>query len=389
MKRSRERTFLDKLLHRIDRVNPDELQNYVQRMTREKGFLETIFNSLQEGILVLDPETTIIYVNHSVERLVGLNMEEAVGQPVGKYLRNVDWKKLVTSRQIVSRDLEISYPENRFLNLNLIPIDDGLEHPQSHIVILYDLTATRAKTRETIESERLNALTLLAAGVAHELGNPLNSINIHFQLMERELRKLDDPASMRVRESVEVVRSEIGRLDMIINQFLRAVRPTAPRLKLEQVNDIVKESVQFLQHEIADRDTILQIEYDTGIPPAMVDRDRLKQAFYNLIKNSIQAMNTGGILKISTSLTDTHIVVAFSDSGTGIAPEHLNRLNEPYFTTKPTGTGLGLLIVRRIIQEHGGELQLESHLGHGTTVRMLLPLSQPSLKMLSAGSSQK
>ena len=382
MKRARERTFLDKLLHRIDRVNPNELQNYLQRVTREKGFLETIFNSLQEGILVLDPDATIIYANHSVERLLGLNLEEAIGQPVGKHLRSLDWKKLLATRQVVSRDLEITYPENRYLNLNLVPLDDEAGSPPNYVVILYDLTATRAKTRETIESERLNALTLLAAGVAHELGNPLNSINIHFQLMERDLRKLETPLSARVRESVEVVRSEIGRLDMIINQFLRAVRPSAPRLKPEQVNDIVRESVQFLQLEIADRDMILETEYDSRLPLLMADRDRLKQAFYNLIKNAMQAMHTGGILHISTTLTNTHIIVAFADNGTGIAPENLNRLNEPYFTTKPTGSGLGLLIVRRIIQEHGGELQLESHLERGTTVRMLLPLAQPSLRML-------
>jgi PAS domain S-box-containing protein len=362
------------------------LQNYVQRVTREKGFLETIFNSLQEGILVLDQETSIVYLNHSVERLLGLNLEEAMGQPVGKYLRELEWKKLLKNRQVLSWDLEISYPESRYLNLNLVPIEEEAELPQNFVVILYDLTATRAKTRETIESERLNALTLLAAGVAHELGNPLNSINIHFQLMERDLRKIDGPVSVRIRESVEVVRSEIGRLDMIINQFLKAVRPTAPRLKLEQINDIVKESVQFLQHEIADRDVIFESEYDPNLPLAMADRDRLKQAFYNLVKNAIQAMNTGGILRVTTSQLDTHIVVAFSDNGAGIAPENLNRLNEPYFTTKPTGSGLGLLIVRRIIQEHGGELQLESHEGRGTTVRMLLPLAQPSLKMLPPSS---
>ena len=382
MKRSRERSFLDKLLNRIDRVNPNELQNYVQRVTREKGFLETIFNCLQEGILVLDEEATIVYANHSVERLIGLKVSEAVGESVLKHLRSLDWKALLSSRGVVSRDLEISYPENRYLNLNLVPIASEPGIAPNFVVILYDLTATRAKTRETVESERLNALTLLAAGVAHELGNPLNSINIHFQLMERDLRKLDNPVSLRVRESIEVVRSEISRLDMIINQFLRAVRPTAPHLKPEQINEVVKESVQFLRHEIKDRDMILETQYDSRLPLIMADRDRLKQAFYNLIKNALQAMNTGGILRISTGLTDTHLLVEFSDNGQGIAPEHLNRINEPYFTTKPTGSGLGLLIVRRIVQEHGGELQLESQQARGTTVRMLLPLAQRNLRML-------
>lgn len=385
MKRSRDRTFLDKLRHRIDRVNPDELQNYLQRLAQEKGFLETIFNSLQEGIVVLNSEAVIIYANHSVERLLGIPVEESVGQPMGKYLRTLDWAALLRGGKIVSRDLEVTYPENRYLNFNLVPLETEHDGPQSHVLLFYDLTATREQTRETVESERLNALTLLAAGVAHELGNPLNSINIHFQLMERDLRKVDGTIGTRVRESVDIVRGEIARLDLIINQFLRAVRPTAPNLQPEQINEILREAVQFLQPEIQDRDMIVETEFTAGLPLLSVDRDRLKQAFYNLIKNAVQAMPTGGILRVITELSDTHVIVIFADNGEGIAPENLNRMNEPYFTTKPTGTGLGLLIVRRIVQEHRGELQLESEQGRGTTVRLLLPRDAPSMRMLPSG----
>ena len=126
---------------------------------------------------------------------------------------------------------------------------------------------------------------------------------------------------------------------------------------------------------------------DPAAPALYVDRDQLKQAFYNLIKNALQAMRAGGILRISTERTDTHLVTTFSDNGSGIAPDKISRIFEPYFTTKPSGSGLGLLVVRRIVREHGGDLQLESHEGRGTTVRLLLPLPERRVRLLPATAS--
>jgi signal transduction histidine kinase len=228
---------------------------------------------------------------------------------------------------------------------------------------------------------------LLAAGVAHEIGNPLNSLNIHLQLIDREARKLDGAKGAELQESVEVARAEINRLDSIISQFLRAIRPTRPQLRPESINAIVEEAVRFLAPEIKNRDIVVEQELRSDLPLLELDRDQLKQAFYNVIKNSFEAMKSRGILRIRTDMDESHVIVRFTDTGGGISAENLSRVFEPYFTTKTSGTGLGLLIVRRIVREHGGEMSIESSEGKGLTLTIRLPHIDRRVRMLEAGDS--
>jgi signal transduction histidine kinase len=255
-------------------------------------------------------------------------------------------------------------------------------------MILRDITESRRSAQETIESERMNALTLLAAGVAHEIGNPLNSLHIHLQLMERKVRELNDSSKAELQDSIDVARSEIGRLDSIVTQFLRAIRPSRPQLHPESINVIVEEAVRFFAPEIRDRDVVVEQELRSDLPLLQIDRDQMKQAFYNVIKNSLEAMKRRGILRIHTDMDDKHVLVSFIDSGGGMSPEDLSRVFEPYFTTKPSGTGLGLLIVRRIVREHGGELSIESSQGKSLTLTIRLPYIDKRVRMLEAGNTK-
>ncbi len=379
--------FLSRLVSRLDRVGPEELQNYLQQLVRERGFLETIFNTLQEGILVLDAKGKITYLNDSIQRLLGFG-EEALGKEVGHYLRDTDWDwpRLLKERQVLNRELEVFYPEYRMLNFYHVPL---AKKELGSALIFHDITATAEETQERIESERLKAITLLAAGVAHELGNPLNSLHIHFQLIERDLRKLkaktEEGAVDPLLESVQVAQREIGRLDNIISQFLRALRPEGNERSAQQINDVVEESLNFLRPELDDRSILVEAELAKDLPPVEIDVTQLKQALYNLIKNSIQAMPSGGVLRVSTGRNDTHLLVSITDNGCGIDAETVARIFDPYFTTKQKGSGLGLFIVRRIIQQHGGELAIESEPGQGTTARIILPLTERRVRLLTAG----
>jgi len=383
-------TFLDKLIGRIDRIDPESLQSYMLKLVREKGFLETIFNAIEEGLIVTDARGRISYVNRAATELLGIPQASAVGAQVSKYLPDLNWEKISGAdreewKKMLSRELELFYPRRRLVHFYVMPLDGESEHPEGLVIILRDMTEARKETAATIESERLASVTLLAAGVAHEIGNPLNSLHIHLQLIDRELRGLPEDKRGKLKEYIKVARDEVNRLDAIVTQFLRAVRPQAPSLELGSINDVAREALGFLQQELKNRDILVEEELAPGLPQILYDRSQLKQAFFNVIRNAMQAMGKGGILHVSTGATSDHVVVAFRDTGGGISEQNLSKLFQPYFTTKLEGSGLGLMIVQRIVRDHGGQIEIESNVGKGTTVRILLPLRERRMRLLEAG----
>jgi two-component system, sporulation sensor kinase E len=384
-----KRGFLEKLIERIRLVQPGDVQNYLVEIAREKGFLETIFNTILEGVIVTDPAGRIIYLNRAASGFFGIAVEDSLGKPLGEVVRGLDIAETSGSNEVISRDLEVFYPQNRFLNFYIVPLisEDAHKELVGRAIILRDITQNRRVTQETIETERFSALTLLAAGVAHEIGNPLNSLDIHLQLMQRRIKKLPAKTREEFSESIQIARQEVARLDHIITQFLRAIGPQPLSTRLEDVNEVVEESVAFLDAELKNRDILVELELERSLVPMEIDRDQIKQALYNVIRNALQAMKSGGILRIRSGADETHQFISISDTGGGISPENISRVFEPYFTTKSDGSGLGLLIVRRIVRAHGGEVIIESQQNRGLTLTIRLPRADRRVRFLEQGAA--
>lgn len=379
--------FLEKLVARLDRVVPGDVQQIVTRLIREKGFLEKVFEALHEGVIILDPKGVIGFLNHAACQFFGLDPEQATGKSISTQIRGLDWTVLGKPGRTISRDLEVFYPENRYLNFYLAPIDGAEDdhQPLGYVMLVRDLTSTRAEAEETLESERLNALTLLAAGVAHEIGNPLNSLDIHLQLLGRKLRKLPPGDRGPLEENLTTARAEIQRLDLILKQFLHAVRPTAPLREKRDLHAILHETLRLLEPELASRKIAVQLDLADSLPPAFIDPGQFQQVFYNLIRNAFQAISSDlGHITIRTRMNDFETIISIEDNGTGISPEHMGALFEPYRTTKSSGSGLGLLIVRRIIREHGGAIAIESEENQGTRVLINFPHKERPVRLLAA-----
>ncbi|MDA0577610.1 MAG: ATP-binding protein [Verrucomicrobia bacterium] len=381
--------FVEKLLGRLDRLDPESLQTQFMRIVQERGLLETIFQSIQEGIIVVDRESRLKYANRAAETLVGVAFEKFEGKPIARAMRDIDWDQILDTTggawtRLVSRELEVTYPQHRFVSIYAVPLTGEGKDGGGAVIILRDVSHERQQEADLVESERLNAVKLLAAGVAHEIGNPLNALNIHLQLLHREIRGLPDEKQAALRELVEVARAETQRLDLIITQFLRAIRPAPPDLAPASIEQLLKETLVVMRPEILNRKIEVHLEQADGLPQVPVDRDQIKQVCFNVIKNAIQAMSDGGRLGIALSVSDRHLIMAFQDTGTGIRPEDFGRVFEPYHTTKPDGSGLGLMIVQRIVQDHGGQIELQSKPGEGTRFTVLLPLAERRVRMLNA-----
>ncbi len=381
--------FIDKLIERLDRLDPGSLQTHFLHLAREKGLLETIFHAVQEGIVVLDARARIAYANRAAEKLLGFELAADAGAPMRRYLRAIQWDRVLNLEEgewarLVSREIEVNYPQHRFLAFYVVPLQDTAPEDAGAVVILRDVTGDRKAEARSLASERLRAVMLLAAGVAHEIGNPLNSLHIHLQLLQRALAGEAAGDRAELAEILDVALREVGRLDRILTQFLTAVRPVPPQLESLDLRPLLRETLDVLRHEIEDRAVLVTAALDEKPPGVKGDRTQLRQAFFNIVKNAVESMPDGGRLTIRLGQTDRFVTVAFADSGEGIPPERLPRVFDAYYSTKDRGSGLGMMVVQRILRDHGGEIEIESEPGRGTTVTLLLPREDRRVRLLKA-----
>ncbi len=387
----KKNSSLDRVLGRLDTLDSVNLANLVQRLARERGLFEEIFNTLQEGVLVITLDGEIDYANDAAHRLIGLGADELAGQILWRLVPGLRPSlgaaledDTAAALPVVAREFELTYPEPRTVRLYMVPFHgEGRGDARRFAVILTDVTRDKQTTAQQLEDERTSSILLLAAGVAHELGNPLNSLTIHLQLIERKLKKMKaSKEADSLADSVSVCRAEVARLDGIISNFLEAIRPRPPDLSELDLAEVLTEVLRFQQREFSDRRVTVEAEALNDLPRVMADRNQLKQVFFNITKNALDAMQPGGRLKIRARADDQSVFLLFGDSGSGIKQGDLVRLFQPYHTTKPGGHGLGLMIVQRIMREHGGQVGIESKEAVGTVVTLQFPRKDRRVRML-------
>ncbi|MDR1789961.1 MAG: PAS domain-containing protein [Opitutaceae bacterium] len=379
-------TSIGRVLGRLGTLDRATLENLAARLARERDFFESVFGMLREGVLVTDGSGVVGYANEAAARLVGCAGGELEGAPLWRHipaLRGVFGEERdAGGGELWTREIDVDYPEARTLRAQAVASGEGAERRIA--LTLSDVTRERMSTEQRIERERSASVLLLAASVAHELGNPLNSLGIHLQLLARKLgaAKLGARERAPLAEAVEVCRAEVGRLDGIVRDFLGAVRPAPVALAATDLTEALGEVLGFQELELSARGISLDVELPGKLPPVAGDKNQLKQVIFNVTKNAMEAMRGGGTLRVRAKADDDFVRLLIGDSGAGIRREDFARLFSPFYTTKKGGSGLGLLIAQRIMRAHGGQVGIESKEGVGTVVTLQFPRKDRRVRML-------
>ena len=352
-----------------------------KRMARDLDRLEKVFNVIKEGVIVVHEDGNLRYANRAAKKIFGID-DAIEKRSILQILPEITSCAIDADGETASSsEFEISYPERRFVRIFSTPFEGGED--DSIILVVSDITQEKISTEERIESEKIASVLKLASGVAHELGNPLNSIAIHLQLAQRRISKLPPgPDREKIRETARVCAVEVERLDGIINNFLNALRPARPNLaEIDPLAPLVA-TLGVLGNELENLGIEVRIESANMLPSMMGDTNLLKQLYFNLLKNSMEAMDHGGLISITADFNDNDVEISISDTGCGIDESEIMRIFEPYFTTKSDGHGLGMMIISEIMKSHGGTLGVKSKKDDGTTMTLRFPRKERRIRAI-------
>jgi len=350
--------FFKSVRRHIGKLDAAHLREQYGRISDEMSLLESVLQAMTEAVVVLDADGEIAYENAATKTLLGMKAKDALptlALPLGRAAK---------------REIEVTYPEPKALEAVTVPHEGGT------IVLIRDITGEKERTEEELRAGATRAVRDLAAGVAHEIGNPLNAISLNLQLMDRSVAGLPEgPDREDLAESLRISRDEVSRLDGLLRNSLNALRGGAPNLVPCDVLAVLQRALGTLRADIQEHGVSVDVAAPARLPPIPGDAEQLQQVFFNLVKNAVQAMSEGGRLAIALSADDRDLTVAFRDTGSGIAPEDFRRLFEPFHTTKSGGHGIGLAVVKRIVDAHGGRIDVSSKPGEGTCFRLVFPLA--------------
>ncbi|HUX37168.1 MAG TPA: ATP-binding protein [Rectinemataceae bacterium] len=393
------RPFIERALAKAARMNTDQLRALLGDLAEENGTMEAALDSMLDAIVVCDRDHRPSIWNKSAERMLGLHPIDAPERAIWLGVRDREFGDFIKDvlrgeDRVVDREFDLEAPGDRALRVavSATPLVSR-RRIVGTLLHLEDITEKRRREAQLRRAESLASLTTLAAGVAHEIKNPLGSISIHIQLLQRAMRKegacMDESFPSMVDRHLGVVTEEIERLNRIVVDFLFAVRPMEMELREADPAQLLRDVAEFISPECEQAGIEVDLDIPDDVPAIPLDRRFMKQAILNLAKNAMSAMRSGGRLGFSLSASDELVRIAVSDTGTGMSPEVVSRIFEPYYTTKETGTGLGLTITFKIVREHRGEISVNSIPGKGSIFTISIPVPQREKRFLPSPESQE
>jgi two-component system sensor histidine kinase HydH len=348
-------------------------------LTRIKAFSDHVVERMPVGLVAMDGKGIIISFNQAAETTLRLPSDQVTGRTASEVLPRqvLDMVAALkdSTRTAIGKEFDCSFPDGR-----IVPLDVTLSSLKGEddtvwgtIILCRDLTEVQSLKRELETSRRLASLGRLAAGVAHEIRNPLSSIKGFATYFKERYR--DNPDDQKTSE---IMIQEVDRLNRVITQLLEFARLPVIQKKPTSLQSLIQHSLKMIERQASAKEIQILSHLPSEIKEIDLDPDGINQVLLNLYLNAIEAMEQGGTLSVSLSREESSpwVKIIVSDTGTGISKEDLEHIFDPYFTTKQTGTGLGLAIVHKIIEAHRGEVKAESELGRGTTVSLLLPVKE-------------
>jgi two-component system, sporulation sensor kinase E len=372
------RRFIQKALEKIGKMDRDQIAVLLQNLADENDLLAMVLESMTDGILVTDVEHRVILFNKSAERLLPFTSEEILEKTLWEAVKDRDISAsfkdaLERQEKLADKEFTLENGQPRILAISLLPLVRA-GSIQGNLIHVEDVTEKRSKEVRLRRAESLASLTNLAAGVAHEIKNPLGSIGIHLQLIQKKLGGKQKIDAKDFGQHLAVIGEEVDRLNRIVVDFLFAVKPMDTRLEDANINLVIQELLDFVRPELDQAGVKIESDLSAAVPLLRIDARYIKQALLNLIKNAVSAMPDGGKLTVRSLRIGEDVQIRVSDTGTGIPEKIMDKIFEPYFTTKSFGTGLGLTIVFKIIKEHFGDISVQSRPGEGTTFTLSIPI---------------
>lgn len=381
------REFIRRALQKTSRMNSEQLQSLLSLITEEYELLDAVLDSLGTGILICDSFHILVQHNKAAARILPFEFHDVQERPVWACVRESEIAAFIQQTienedSATAREFGVEeFSGTRFLSISVMPLVRS-KSVRGTIITIEDVTWKKNEELRNRRLESLASLTNLAATVAHEIKNPLGSISIYVQLLRKSLARIPDGTPEELVQYLDIIDEEIERLNRIVVDFLFAVRPLKFEFTSLDLNLIIQSLAAFMSEELSHASVTLILDLAQSLPHIQGDDRFLRQMLINLIQNSLAAMPSGGTITIATSQTDDVITLAVSDTGAGIPADVIDRIFEPYFTTKADGTGLGLAMVYKVVKEHGGDIYVQSEVGKGTCFRITLPAVRKALKMI-------